>query len=386
VTDIRIPLSSPDITESEIAAVNEVLRTPSLSLGPRLPELERAFAAWHGAAEAVAVSSGTAALHLAVRACGITRGDEVITTPFSFVASVNAILYEGGVPVFVDIDSDSLNLDPARIESAITPRTRAILPVHVFGRPAAMPAILDIARRRGLSVIEDACEALGAEVAGRRAGTLGRAGVFGFYPNKPMTTGEGGMLVTDDAGVARLCRSLRNHGREDDTFQHARLGYNYRLPELSCALGLAQVRRLDEILARRADVARRYDARLAGLSDVVRPALEIPDGRVGWFAYVIRLREGLGAAARDRVIDGLRARGIGCQRYFAPLHLQPHVQAVTGHDRGAFPIAESVAEKTIALPFFGALTDNQLDEVVDGVRSVVWLIAGRRLTPMDLVP
>jgi perosamine synthetase len=362
---MRIPLSAPDITEAEIAAVNEVLRTPSLSLGPRLPAFEQAFAEWHGAGHAVAVSSGTAGLHLAVRAAGITRGDEVITTPFSFIAPVNAILYEGGVPVFVDIDPDTLNLDASRIEAAITPRTRAILPVHVFGRPAAMAEILDVARGHGLAVIEDACEALGAEIGGRRAGTFGRAGVFGFYPNKPITTGEGGMIVTDDADLARLCRSLRNHGREDDTFQHARLGYNYRLPELSCALGLAQVRRLDEILARRADVARRYDARLAGIDGLVRPALDIPGGRVGWFAYVVRV----GADVRDAAIAGLRHRGIGCQRYFAPLHQQPHVQAVTGH--GTFAVAESVAATTIALPFFTAMTDAQIDEVADGVRSVL---------------
>jgi len=311
-----------------------------------------------------------------VRACGLTRGDEVITTPFSFVASVNAILYEGATPVFVDVEAESLNIDPSRVEAAVTPRTRAILPVHVFGRPAAMPAILEIARRRGLAVIEDACEGLGAETGGRRAGTLGTAGVFGFYPNKPITTGEGGMIVTDDDRLAHLCRSLRNHGREDDSFHHARLGYNYRLPELSCALGLAQVRRLDEILARRADVARRYDEHLAAACpDLIRPALAIPEGRVGWFAYVVRVPPGLGADVRDRVVTGLRARGIGCQRYFAPLHLQPHVQAVTHHERGAFPITEDAADRTIALPFFGALTDAQMDEVVDGVRSVLWLMA-----------
>lgn len=365
----RIALSSPDITEAEIAAVGEVLRTTSLSLGPRLPEFERAFAAWHGAAHAVAVSSGTAGLHLAVRACGVGRGDEVITTPLSFVASANAILYEGAVPVFVDVEDDSLNLDAARIESAITPRTRAILPVHLFGRPAAMPEILDVARRRGLAVIEDACEALGAEIGGRRAGTLGKAGVFGFYPNKPITTGEGGMIVTDDDGLAHLCRSLRNHGREDDSFEHARLGYNYRLPELSCALGLAQVRRLDSILARRADVARRYHERLADLPRVARPALEIDGGRVGWFAYVVRLHGGAAPGVRDAVIGDLRGRGIGCQRYFAPLHLQRHVQAVARHARGSFPIAEAAAERTIALPFFGALTDAQIDEVVSALRE-----------------
>ena len=368
---LRIPLSSPDITREEIAAVQQVLETPSLSLGPRLPEFERAFADWMGAAEAVAVSSGTAGLHLAVRACSIGRGDEVITTPLSFVASVNALLYEGAVPVFVDVDPETLNLDPGRIEAAITPRTRALLPVHLFGRPAAMPEILAIARRRQLTVIEDACEAVGAEIGGRRAGTLGRAGVFGFYPNKPITTGEGGMIVTDDADLARLCRSLRNHGREDDSFQHARLGYNYRLPEIACALGLAQVRRLDSMMARRDEVARAYHARLASEPDLVLPALEIPGGRVGWFAYVVRLASRFRATQRDAVVAELRRRGIGCQRYFAPLHLQPHVQAVVPHRAGDFPAAESAAERTIALPFFNRLTEAQIDDVCAALREAV---------------
>ena len=372
---LRIPLSSPDITDEEIAAVTSVLETTSLSLGPRLLEFEQAFAAWTGAAHAVAVSSGTAGLHLAVSACGVTPGDEVITTPLSFVASVNAVLYEGAVPVFVDVDPRTLNLDPARIEAALTPRTRVILPVHLFGHPAAMPEILDVARRRGLAVIEDACEAIGTEIGGRRAGTLGEAGVFGFYPNKPITTGEGGMIVTDDERLASRCRSLRNQGREDDTFQHARLGYNYRLSELACAMGIVQVRRLPGMLARREAVARAYQTRLADHPDLQLPASEAPNGRIGWFAYVVRLRPPLGRAERDALVAAMRGAGIGCQRYFAPLHLQPHVLAVRPHRPGDFPAAESAAERTLALPFFNALSESQIDEVCSTLREGLRVIA-----------
>lgn len=362
---MRIPLSAPDITEAEIEAVTAVLRTPHLSLGPRLMEFEGAFAARVGSRHAVAVSSGTAGLHLAVRACGIGAGDEVITTPFSFVASANAILYEGGVPVFVDVEDASLDIDPARIEAAITPRTRAILPVHVFGRPAAMDAILDLARRRGLPVIEDACEALGAEVGGRPAGSLGRCGVFGFYPNKQITTGEGGMVVTDDPDLAALCRSLRNHGRDDGAppMVHARLGYNYRLSEIACALGAAQLSRLDAILEARASVARRYDERLSGHPDLRVPEMVATGVRVSWFVYVLRLGPGRSRADRDRIVARMESRGIGCRPYFPVLHLQPHLRALLGHGPGAFPVAESAADRTLALPFHGRLRDGEIDEV-----------------------
>lgn len=362
---MRIPLSAPDITQAEVEAVTAALRTPHLSLGPRLPEFEEAFAARVGSRHAVAVSSGTAGLHLAVRACGVTAGDEVVTTPFSFVASANAILYEGGVPVFVDVDDASLNIDPSRIEAAVTPRTRAILAVHVFGRPAAMDAILDVAGRRGLPVIEDACEALGAEVGGRAAGSLGRCGVFGFYPNKQITTGEGGMIVTDDRGVASLCRSLRNHGRDDGDppMVHARLGYNYRLSELACALGTAQLHRLDAILGERASVAGRYHERLSGHRDLRLPEMAPAGARVSWFVYVVRLGRRWTGSDRDRIVAYMESRGIGCRPYFPALHLQPHLRALLGHARGAFPVAEEAADRTLALPFHGRLRDGEIDEV-----------------------
>jgi perosamine synthetase len=370
---MAIPLSSPDITNAEIEAVTAVLRTPRLSQGSQLLEFERAFASWLGAEDAVALSSGTAALHLAIRACGIGEGDEVITTPLSFVASANAILYERARPIFVDVDPVSLNLDPARIEAAITPRTRAILPVHLFGRPAAMDEILDIARRRGLAVIEDACEALGAETSGKKAGTLGQAAAFGFYPNKPITTGEGGMLVTNDAAVAGIGRRLRNHGRDGDALVSQDLGYNYRLSELACAVGAVQMRRLPEILARREAVARAYDVRLAKNPDLVRPEFAIPGGRVGWFAYVVRLGQHFTASDRDRVATEMRARGIECQRYFSPLHLQPHIRKAIGSAEGDFPVAEAAAERTLALPFFGQLQETQVDEVCANLVAVLTL-------------
>ena len=375
---MRIPLSAPDITAAEIEAVHAVLQTTSLSLGPWLPAFERAFADWVGATHAVAVSSGTAGLHLSVRACGVGAGDEVITTPLSFVASVNAFLYERAVPVFVDVDPDTLNLDATRIEAAITPRTRAILPVHLFGRAAPMDAILDVARRHRLAVIEDACEAVGTEIRGRRVGTFGNVGVFGFYPNKPMTTGEGGVIVTHDESVARLCRSLRNHGRDDDSFEHARLGYNYRLSEIACALGHTQVRRLDAILARRAEIARAYHERLAGRGDLVVPAIDVADGRVGWFAYVVRLGAGFTAAHRDTIVHQLRERGIGCQCYFAPLHLQPPIQAVAPYRRGDFPVAEAASERTLALPFHNRLTEAQIDEVCTTLLTLVGRLSAHR--------
>lgn len=360
---MRIPLSSPDITDAEIDAVVGVLRTTALSLGPRLTELETAFAAFVGTREAVAVSSGTAGLHLAVRACGIGEGDEVVTTPLSFVASANALLYERARPVFVDIEPGSLNIDPARIEGAITPRTRAILVVHLFGRPAAMPEILAIADRHGLPVIEDACEALGATVGGKRVGALGLAGVFGFYPNKTMTMGEGGLITTDDPALAELCRSLRNHGRDAGGVAHARLGFNYRLSDIACALGLAQLRRLPEMLARREALARAYHARLSGHPDLVVPAVDLPDARTGWFAYVVRLGARYGAADRDRIVDAMLRRGIGCQRYFSPLHLHPHIREVVGDREGEFPVTEAAAARTIALPFFNRLREAEIDEV-----------------------
>jgi perosamine synthetase len=362
---MRIPLSAPDIADAEIEAAIRVLESGRLSLGPKLDEFEQAVAGYTGAPFAVAVSSGTAGLHLCVRALGLEEGDEVITTPFSFIASANALLYERVTPVFVDVDPDSLNIDPRRIEAAITRRTRAVLVVHVFGRPAQMDEIMVIAKRHHLFVIEDACEAFGAEHQGRKVGAIGDAGVFAFYPNKQITTGEGGVIVTHDPQVEALAKVLRNQGRDPsaDWLEHVELGYNYRLPEISCALGLEQLKRLDFILKERETVARRYGEKLAGHPNLILPPLDIPDGRISWFVYVVRLCDVLTQAHRDWIWRELTARGIGCARYFAPIHLQPIYTKLFGYKRGAFPLAEQAAQRTLALPFFNKLTENQISEV-----------------------
>jgi perosamine synthetase len=362
---MRIPLSAPDVTEREIEAVADVLRTPHLSLGPKLLEFERGVAAYAGARHAVAVNSGTSGLHLSVRALGLRDGDEVITTPFSFVASANALLYERARPVFVDIDPRTLNLDPRRIEAAVTPRTRAIMVVHVFGRPAEMEAVMAVARRHKLKVIEDACEAVGAEHGGRKAGAIGDAGVFAFYPNKQITTGEGGVIVTDDAALADAARRMRNQGRDpsSDWFEHVELGYNYRISDINCALGVEQLRRIEDILSLRESVALRYDERLRQEPRLLLPDLAIAGGRVSWFVYVVRLGEHFTRAQRDRVVGEMRERGIGCGRYFAPIHLQPLYARSFGYRAGDFPHAERSADRVIALPFFNRLTEAQQDEV-----------------------
>lgn len=372
----EIPLSRPDITEHEIAAVTAVLRTPHLSLGPRLPAFEQCVAARVGTRYAVAVNSGTSALHLCVRALGIGPGDEVITTPFSFVASANCVLFEGARPVFVDIDPVTLNIDPARIAAAITPRTKAILPVHVFGLPAAMDAIMALAQRHNLAVIEDACEALGAMYNGKHAGALGDCGTFGFYPNKQITTGEGGVLVTDREDIARLAASMRNQGRDDGMgwLSHARLGYNYRLSDINCALGIAQLERLDEILAARARVAAWYDELLAEHApEIVRPCAPPAGSTRSWFVYAVQLPPGSTEQQRNALITHLRARGIGCNHYFPCIHLQPFYRGQFGYAPGDFPVTEDVSARSLALPFYNRLTRDDIAIVAREVGA--WLRA-----------
>jgi dTDP-4-amino-4,6-dideoxygalactose transaminase len=367
-------MSSPDLTEAELAAVMEVLKTPHLSLGPRLEAFERALAAYVGAPCAVGVNSGTSGLHLAVIAAGVGEGDEVITTPFSFVASANCVLYERGTPVFVDVDPQTGNLNPALIERALTPRTKAILPVHAFGQPADMDPILDLARAHGLAVIEDACEAFGATYKGRPAGTLGEVGVFAFYPNKQMTTGEGGMLVTAREDWEALFRSLRNQGRDvfNRWLQHARLGYNYRLDEMSAALGLAQLRRIDKLLRKREQVAGWYNTRLQNAAGVHLPSVAPTTTRTSWFVYVIRLAPSI---RRDKVMDALEDEGIPSRPYFSPIHLQPFYVERFGYRPGDFPVAEALGESCLALPFSSVMTEAQVDDVCQTLmRALVSLI------------
>jgi perosamine synthetase len=374
---MRIPLSAPDITEPEIEAVAAVLRSPHLSLGPKLREFEAAFAPLTGVPHAIAVSSGTAGLHLAIRALNIGEGDEVLVPSFTFIAAANAIRYERATPVFVDIDPDSLNLSPAAVEAAITPRTRALLVVHTFGRPADMVPLLALAKRHNLAVIEDACEALGATYHGQPAGSFGDIAVFAFYPNKQITTGEGGMVVTRDPALAATMRSLRNQGRRastteksesDNWLQHADLGFNYRLSDIACTLGLGQLRRLPEILARRAEVARLYHHHLASERHLILPSLEVPDARISWFVFVVRLTPSFTTEDRDDLVAHLHGTGIACARYFAPIHLQP---AYAAYRHAQLPITESIAARTLALPFFNCLTEPQIVEVSTTLRAAL---------------
>lgn len=357
------PLSRPEITDSDIAAVTEVLRSPHLALGPKLAAFESAFAEYVGTMYAVGVNSGTSALHLAVRALDISDGDEVITTPFSFVASANCALFERAVPRFVDIDPATLNMDPALIEPAITERTKAILVVHIFGLPCDMDAIERIADRHDLAIIEDACEAIGATFNGQKVGTFGDAAAFAFYPNKQMTTGEGGMLVTDDAQIARLAYSMRNQGRTRKAtwLAHERLGFNYRLDEMSAALGLSQLSRIDSVIARRNDVASWYIEALDGLAGV--ETLGVVEGAVrSWFVFVVLVENG---RIRSDAMETLASRGVDCRAYFPPIHLQGVYRDLFEYKVGDFPITEEVAGRTLALPFYNTLGKSDVATIVE---------------------
>ena len=368
-----IPLSAPDITETEIAAVVETLRSNRLSLGPKLLEFERALADYANVKHAVAVNSGTSGLHLAVRALDLNAGDEVITTPFSFIASANAVLYENAKPVFVDIDPETFNIDANKIEAAITAKTKAVMVVHVFGRPAPLVQIRAIAEKYNLKIVEDAAEAAGAQLENQKVGSFGAAGVFAFYPNKQITTGEGGVIVTNSDALAARCRRMRNQGRDaaSEWFEHIELGYNYRLSELSCALGVEQLKRIEEILKLRESVARKYHARLRGNPHLILPALAAANQRFSWFVYVVRLNENFARAQRDFIVCEMNRRGIGCGRYFAPIHLQPFYAEKFGYQKNDFPIAETVSEQVIALPFFNRITDSQIGQVCQTFEQLI---------------
>jgi dTDP-4-amino-4,6-dideoxygalactose transaminase len=382
-------MSSPDLTEAERQAVMAVINTPILSLGPRVQEFERAFCEYSGAKHAVAVNSGTAGLHLCVRAAGIGSGDLVITTPFSFVASTNALLFENAIPVFVDVDPVTGNIDPQQAAQAARdisqggqaaqkwlPRQmpvkagklKAILPVDVFGQPAAMEHINATAREHGLTVIEDSCEAIGALRNGQQAGSFGDFGIFAFYPNKQMTTGEGGLVITNDENAANLMRALRNQGRApgDTWLSHTYLGYNYRLDEMSAALGLAQMQRLEEMLAKRESVAGWYAEGLAGIPGVEAPVVLPETTRMSWFVYVIRLAPG---TERTELAKRLEARGVPIRPYFLPIHLQPYMQERFGYQPGDYPVTEDLGARGVAVPFSGVMTREQVGYVCEILRQ-----------------
>ncbi len=362
-----IPLARPVLGAREEELVLEVLRSGQLSLGPRVPAFERAFADRLGVPHASAVSSGTAGLHLALRAVGVEPGTEVVTSPFSFVASANAIVYVGARPVFADIDPRTLNLDPAAARAAVTERTSALLPVHIFGFPADVPAFESF----GLPIVEDACEALGAVHAdGAAVGARGHPAAFGFYANTQMTTGEGGMVTTGDAAVKARIDSERNQGRAPDMgwLDHDRLGFNYRLTDLQSALGLAQLERLDELLAARARVAGWYGEALAGTEGLGLPCADAGGDRRGWFVYVVQLPRG---ADRDATVEALRERGIQSKPYLPAIHLMTYYRETFGHREGELPVCEDVAARSLALPFFPQMTADQVGTVADALRGVL---------------
>jgi perosamine synthetase len=365
----RIPLSAPDITQAEIDAVTAVLRTPHLCFGPELAAFESALASYHSVDDSVAVSSGTAGLHLAMIALGVGEGDEVIMPSFAFVAVANAVRQVRAVPVFAEIDAQTLNLDPSSVECAITPRTRAIVAVHTFGVPAQMDALEAIARRHSLVLIEDACEAIGAEFAGRRVGGFGDLAVLGFYPNKQITTGEGGAVLCRNASRAARLRSLRNQGRDGaEWLDHVETGFNYRLSDLACALGRAQLGRIDEILGMRAQAAARYSLLLAGIPNLELPPLELPRRKLSWFVYVIRLPEGVN---REQVQSAMAREGIATGRYFAPLHRQPALSGDSGRGTVNLDLTEQIAPRLLALPFFNRITEGEQQKVADSLRSAI---------------
>lgn len=380
---MKIPMSSPDLTEADRQAVMEVLRTPILSLGPRVVEFEQAFCRLTGAQHAIAVNSGTAGLHLCVRAAGLGPGDAVLTSPFSFVASTNALLFENITPVFVDVDPRTGNLDPQQAAEALQNpgrffprlnqpqgRIRAMLPVDVFGQPAAWEALLPLARQYGLKVIEDSCEALGATRNHQQAGRFGDYGVFAFYPNKQITTGEGGVIITDEEQAAALMRALRNQGRApgDTWLSHTYLGYNYRLDEMSAALGLTQLSRLEQLLRNREEVAAWYQSRLQNLPGVELPFIEPATTRMSWFVYVIRVDAQIDRAA---LAKRLEARGVPVRPYFLPIHLQPYMVERFGYQEGDFPVTEDLGRRGLALPFSGVMTEAQVDYVCASLKAEI---------------
>lgn len=391
---MKINMSSPDLSDNDIQAVQDVLETRYLSLGPKTKSFEEKLAAYTGRQFGVSVNSGTSGLHLAVIAAGIGEGDLVITTPFSFVASANCMLFERAIPIFVDIDPETFNINPAQVAKAafdlkqggkaaetwLPPKIiesgmplgklKALLPVDAFGQPADFDPLQKVADKFDLKIIEDSCEALGAEYKGRKAGTLGDVGVFAFYPNKQMTTGEGGMLVTDREEWANLYRSLRNQGRDifDAWLNHTRLGYNYRIDEMSAALGLSQLKRIEKLLTKRAQVAEWYTKRLEDIDGLKTPVIASTTSKMSWFVYVVRMTAELG---RNQVMEHLKSRGIPSRPYFTPIHLQPFYTEKFGYQRGDYPETEAAGDQCLALPFSSLMTEDQVEFVCNALRKIL---------------
>lgn len=369
-TKSRVPLSRPYLDERDEELVLDVLRSGRLSLGPAIERFEELFAERVGAPYAAAVSSGTAGLHMLCHIAGVQEGDEVITSPISFVATANCFIFEGGRPVFADVDAQTLNLDPAAVEAAITERTKGIVAVDMFGYPCELDELRAIAERHGLWLIDDSCEALGAEYKGRAIGSHGLSGAFGFYPNKQLTTGEGGMVTTHSEDEWELVKSLRNQGRSYDSrwFHHVRLGFNYRITDLQAALGIGQLEKLDRMLAMRSEVATRYTELLAGVDGVEPPLADNADHTRSWFVYVVKLARGID---RDAVLERLAEQGIEAGLYVPAVHLQPYMRERYGFAEGTCPVAEDACSRTLALPFFPHLEASDQELVVAELREAL---------------
>ncbi|MGE5558467.1 MAG: DegT/DnrJ/EryC1/StrS family aminotransferase [Bacillota bacterium] len=366
----KIEMSSSELTDSDVQAVLEVLRSERLAFGPKTMEFERIMSHYIGVKHAIAVNSGTAALHLIVRALGIGPGDEVLVPSFTFAASVNAILYEGAAPIFIDIEPDTYNLDPGDMERKITKHTKAIMAVDIFGHPAEWDRILEIAGKHHLKIIDDSCEALGAEYKGKKIGKFGDAAAFAFYPNKQITTGEGGIIVTDNDEIAKLCQSMRNQGRGEmgSWLEHERLGYNYRMDEMSAALGVSQLRRIETFLKKREQVAALYTERLKPYDFVKVPQIK-PYVRMSWFVYVVTLADRL---ERDSIMMALEEQGIPSRGYFSPIHQQQYIRKYLHNFGCILPVTESVSKRTIALPFHNNLGFEEIEYIVEGLKTAVY--------------
>ncbi|MDA2932869.1 UDP-4-amino-4,6-dideoxy-N-acetyl-beta-L-altrosamine transaminase [Acidobacteria bacterium AH-259-D05] len=374
-----LPYGHQSVDEDDIRAVVEVLRSDWITTGPQIPQFEEAFAACVGAKYAVSFSSGTAALHGATFAAGLAPGDEAITTPLTFCATANCVLYQGALPVFADIRSDTLGIDPDEVTRRITARTKAILPVDYAGHPADLDLLLDLADRHGLVVIEDACHALGAEYRGRRVGSISHMTIFSFHPVKHITTGEGGMVTTDEPKFVRLLRMFRNNGIDTDTFRRqtdgpwfyemVALGHNYRLTDISCALGLSQLRKLEANLARRRQIAARYEIALEELAGVILLTVP-PDLNPAWHLYPIRLPLERLAASRMEIFSALQLEGLGVNVHYIPVHLHPYYRQHLGYRGGEYPVAEQAYERLISLPMFHAMSDKDVEDVIEAVGKV----------------
>jgi perosamine synthetase len=365
-----IPLAKPNIGKEEIESVIRVLKSGALSLGPKLKEFEKRFSEYIGTRYAIAVNSGTSGLHLCVKSLGISKGEEVITSPFSFIASANCVLYEKAKPVFVDVKEDTFNIDPKKIEEKITEKTKAILPVHVFGQSCDMDPIIKIAKKYNLRIIEDACESIGTTYKEKKAGTFGDCAVFAFYPNKQITTGEGGMIVTNNEKISELCKSMSNQGRTSkEWLSHETLGYNYRMDEMSAALGVEQLKRIDYFLKKRKEIADMYIEKLKGIEKIILPSIK-EHAISSWFVFPVRIKGNRND--RDKIIEALQKQGIQSKAYFYPcIHLQPFYKKEFSYKEGDFPIAEQISNSILILPFYTEMNEKIVNKVVSSLNNIL---------------